>query len=230
LLNRLPKYCILTPVGSHKLYALEFYFNGINNLNYKPGLVVLAPDHEVRDTVDKLASEKLKVPHLTLKIIFDGERGSLRRICKAREELRMWFLNSKYGWALWLDSDISLHPDLPAKLLEYALKNKILSIFHGYPGRSFERGRTVWHGSGIILTHRYACQLARFLVTHIKSMNISEDFNFKSLLRGANSVIKSMYGFTTTIDLDLLPVKHYIRPGFRIITYKPSDFKTPKIK
>jgi len=225
LLNRLPRYCVLTPVGMHKLYALDFYFDGINKLNHKPDVVVLAPDHEVYEEVDRLASEKLTVPHITLKIRFEGEKGSLKRICKAREELRKWFLNSKHGWALWIDSDIALHPDLPAKLLEYAIKNKVLSIFHGYPGRAYGGKGIVWHGSGIILTHRYACQVARFMVTRFKNMNISEDYNFKSLLRGATPLVKHMFGFTITIDLDLLPVKHYIKSETGPVTYNPLTLK-----
>ena len=47
-----------------------------------------------------------------------AHRGSLDRICAAREILRKYFIHSGYKQALWVDSDIILPPETPEVLMD----------------------------------------------------------------------------------------------------------------
>jgi len=206
--RNLPKYVVLTPIGAHKLYALEEFFKHIARFNYKPEMVVVAPDPEILYDVLDLSDVLGELTLLVLLAEYPNVYHShLARITKARETLREWFLKSNYEYALWLDSDILAPPELPEKLLEVALETKAVVVRNGYPGRS----GVIWHGSACMLTHRYACEVGRFIVTSINGMNISEDYNFFSLIKGAEPIIKHKVKMNAIVTGNFVPVKHWMR-------------------
>jgi len=208
---KLPDYVILTPVGSYHLYALEDYVESILSLRHKPRLVAWAVDPETADEARSKA-KRLDENGIPVEVIvpeYGGAyRTSLERITIAREVLRAYALSTSYDWFLYINSDIMVHPDLPGAMLEVALKTKTLCLIHGYYGRE----KLVWHGGGIILAHRNALTVSRFMITYFyhngRRYNVSEDYNFKALLHYAEPYVKSVTGWYTIEYVDILPVKH----------------------
>lgn len=202
-------YVLLSPVGSTRLYAVEEFFKHINRFSYKPAKVVVCVDSETDKEMDRLSiTEPTR--------IWGNERlrrSLLPRIAFARERLRRYFLKkTKLNWALWLDSDILAPPELPEKLLQIAEEKNAILICNQYPGRGEEGFK--WSGSGCMLTHRIACDIGRFLVVNFevggRRRNISEDYNFFSLITGASGIIKRDTGKECRISGDFVAVRHWI--------------------
>lgn len=205
----IPEYALLSPLGSTRLYALEEFFMHVNRFSHKPAQVIVCVDSGIDKEMNRLginestrlrANERLRL-------------GDLPRIADAREKLRRYFLrNTKLDWALWLDSDVLAPPELPEKLLQVAEERNAILVCNRYPGRGEEGVK--WSGSGCILTHRIACDIGRFLVVNYdfegRRRNISEDYNFFSLITGAASIVKRDLGKECRISGDFVVVKHWI--------------------
>lgn len=205
----IPDYALLSPVGETRLYALEQFFKHIDRFSPKPAQTIVCVDSETDLEMDRLRIAEPTRLHGNEKL----RLGYLPRIADAREKLRRYFLrNTDLDWALWIDSDILAPPELPGKLLQVAEERNAILICNGYPGRS--REGLNWHGSGCMLTNRIACDVGRFLVVDFDigghRMNISEDYNFFSLITGAASLIKQYTGKECRISGDFVVVKHWM--------------------
>lgn len=199
-------YILLSPLGDTRAYATEEFFKHIGNFIYKPSEIVVCVEPKAEAELDRLSITGLTKLYGDLTL----QSSCLPRIAYAREKLREYFLNTSLDWALWLDSDILAPPELPEKLLQVADEKNSVLICNKYPGRGEEK----WSGSGCILTHRVACDVGRFMVVSLdagdRRKNISEDYNFFSLVTGAAPIIKRYTGKESRITGDFVTVKHWI--------------------
>ncbi len=199
------KYVFMSPIGITRRYALPYFLEGISRLDPAPDRVVFAVDSDApSDLVEELrsfADEILEIPAV-------DHPGLLSRISAAREALREWFLSSKYDLSFWLDSDIVVPPDLPLLLYRIHSATHHVVVVHCYPGRG---EGAIWHGSGVMLVHRYGAEIGRFIVTSVKGMHISEDYNFFSLVSGAEPLLEHYHGMRGVAKVCVRPdVRHYL--------------------
>jgi len=79
-----------------------------------------------------------------------------------------------------------------------------------------------------MLTHKFALEIGRFIITSMNNMNISEDYNFLSFIRGAEPLLKTYFGLKDVCQVNILPVKHFIYPNIILETsekvLKPLDY------
>jgi len=215
----LPSYILLTPIGKHKGYSLAEFFENITRFHPSPKEVAFCVGSKVLVNRFLPILKKSNIP-FTLLLFRKEEKvkktgGILHCIMESREILRKHFLKSGYEWALWLDSDIIPDPDCFLKLYLVAEKHKALVVNSGCPGRD---GR-IWHGAGLMLTHRIACQLSRFMVSSISTKeglkNFSEDFMFLSLIEAPGVIYftKLWTGRSGRVVGDFVSVKHVLAPG-----------------
>jgi hypothetical protein len=185
-----PDYILLSPIGEHKKYSVEDFITSIHNFEHKPSDIVFCVDLD-----SSLVSLKERKD---LTILFNPEifigPSYLERICSAREILRKYFIYGPHTWALWIDSDIIAPPETPDVLLDVAEKEDCLLVCNKYDGRTGHK----WSGSGVMLTHKYACTISRFWVGSIEDRNISEDFVFFSIFDQARHVLKMKSGKKNT--------------------------------
>ena len=211
-------YVLLSPIGATREYALDWFLDGVKQIS--PDYIVFAVDEDaplsLKSAVRDAANEVLTVPAV-------DRPGLLSRISAARELLREWFLRSKYSYSLWLDSDIVVPRELPGALWKIAETLGYVVVVHCYPGRP---STVVWHGSGIMLVHKFGAELGRFIVTSVNGMHISEDFNFFSLVSGAESIARQYHGRGGVLKVCIFPdVKHMVEPG-NVVTV-PADRTRP---
>lgn len=190
------RYVILTPLGSHKLYSIPEFLNRINGLDFPPDKLIFCIDSDQQ--IDILPTS----PNITVlknDIGIDTYPSSLIRICGARETLRKYFVkNTTVDHALWIDSDILISNNTIDKIFDIISRENPLLLNIGYPGRN---GR-LWHGGGLMATHKTACTLSRFVIPYIisagKRTNIgSEDYIFIKLLECNSKLISDRTDFTT---------------------------------
>lgn len=203
-----PDYALLSPVGGTRLYAVEQFFRHIDRFSHKPAQTIVCVDSETDLEMFRLGITEPTRLHGNERL----RRGYLPRIADAREKLRRYFLkHTNLDWALWVDSDILAPPELPDRLLQIAEKENSILICNQYPARGEEgKERRNWQGSGCMLTHRIACDIGRFLVTNFdfegRRRNISEDYNFFSLVTGSAPVV----GKGGRISGEFVVVKHWL--------------------
>ena len=202
------EYVFMSPIGKTRLYALDFFLESISRLQPAPSEVYFAVDSDIDPSV---LSQLREVATDVLVIPAEDTPGMLSRISAAREALRTKFLESPFELSLWIDSDIVVPPAFPQELIELFHAKKPAVLVHCYPGRG--EGR-VWHGSGIMLIHKIGAEVGRFIVTSAKGMHISEDYNFFSIVSGAEPILQKYFGFRGVLKVCFEPdISHYLYPG-----------------
>ena len=205
------EYMFVSPVGRTRTYALDFFLSGISHLRPSPAEIVFAVDSDldpkIAEKLREFATDVLTIPALNV------PPGMLDRISAARESLREYFFHNTndIDLSLWLDSDIVVPPDFPQNMLRVFSERRPAVLVHCYPGRGDGK---IWHGSGIMLMHRIGAEAGRFIVTSANGMHISEDYNFFSLVSGAEPILKRYFGFSGVLKICFEKrIRHYLYPG-----------------
>ena len=213
-------YIILTPIAHHKIYSLDRFLKNILSFTFLPKEIVFCSEPEDVITISKWESKlkrkdvKLVIFTLGPEVLVEAKKGSLERIKASREHLRHYFINSKFQWALWLDSDVIPESDTPKILSDIALSKKTLVVSSAYPGR----GEHSWTGIGCTLTKKEACTLSHFDVGYLypgtkNEKHLSEDFYFFAILEAGNPFIKQWTGWQARIEGNFTSVHHEIYQG-----------------
>ncbi len=199
------KYIVLSPVGRHRTRDIDDFLAALKALTPPPEEIILCFDTDAEFEWAALEGVTIKLsPSESL-----AHRGSLDRICAAREILRKYFINSEYKQALWVDSDILLPPETPTVLMEAMEKEQVWIVVNKYQGRNDR----MWCGSGVMLTHRNACTASRFWVGNIIDENgvekhLSEDFVFFAIFDQGKMLFKLWTGRSGRTCREFVKVEH----------------------
>lgn len=202
---KIPDYIILTPTAPFKLYSLDRFLKNALSFNPKPKEMVFCLEPEIKRKIaewrNKLKSKKIKLVILELEpeIVKKYPACDKRKLTFAREKLRKYFLKSPYDWAPWLDCDIMPEKEVAKKLLKIALSEKYIAVNNGYLSR-FSDGLKIF-GIGCTMTHRIACELAKFFIAPLKDFKgktikeLCDDFWFLGMLSLVNRMIEKLLGW-----------------------------------
>lgn len=203
---RVPEYIILTPTAPFKLYSLERFLKNIISFRPRPKEMVFCAESgaisEIKKWKTKLKNKGIKLVILKLKpeIIKKFPGYNIKKLTYSRENLRNYFINSKYEWALWLDCDIIPEPNVFKVLLKIAQSEKCLVITNEYRSRMTEG--LIIPGTGCTLTHKAACMFAKFQIASLiwkekEVGRLADDFWFFVMLSTADSWIKKWIGWSS---------------------------------
>jgi len=200
----LPEYITLTPIGDHKEKYLMDFLGSLRSLDPPPVERVVCLDLDTSLPLEIFTEEKI-----LFSPAIDAQRTSLERICYAREILRNYFLKTKVDYALWIDSDILVPPEIFKVLYEVMEKKKVWIVVNKYLGSP----TNYWCGSACMLTHRQACMASRFWVGEILTpegeiKHLSEDFIFFSIFDQGGPFLKLWTGRSGRVCDQFVTVKH----------------------
>ncbi len=199
------EYIVLSPVGHYRTKDIKDFLKALKNLTPPPAEIVLCFDIGCEFDHTALQGVTIKLsPSM-------GHRGSLERICEAREILRKHFIYGKYDQALWVDSDIILPPETSRVLMDVMEDKKVWIVVNKYQGR----GEELWCGSGVMLTHRNACTASRFWVGNIidkdgVEKHLSEDFVFFAIFDQGRFLLDLWTGRSGRVCDEFVKVEHRI--------------------
>lgn len=200
------EYVVLSPVGHYRTKYLEDFLEALKVLAPPPAEIVLCFDLDSEFDYKKLQGVTIKLsPSM-------GRRGSLERICEAREILRNHFISGPYNQALWVDSDIIIPPETPRVLYDVMEDKKVWVVVNKYQGR----GEELWCGSGLMLTHRQACTASRFWVGIImdrdgNEKHLSEDFVFFAIFDQGRFLLDLWTGRSGRVCSEFVKVEHRLK-------------------
>lgn len=208
-MSDIPPYIVLSPVGDHKAPYVNEFISASRALVPPPDKIVLCLD---LDTSIKITDSNNVVVRYSPAI--DVSRGDLERICMAREILRNYFIYhpQKYEYALWIDTDIMVPPNIMEVLYKVSVDTPALVVVNRYQGRN----EGYWSGSGVMLTHRISCEASRFWVGKIYDENgeekhLSEDLIFFALFDQGNPFIKMWTGRCGRVSDRYVDVDHRLK-------------------
>jgi len=196
------KYVLLSPVGKTRVSHLEEWVNAAKKLTPPPEEIVVCVDVD-RDFDVPEGITALESP------VVDYYKGHLERICSAREALRRYYLEKKYPFALWVDSDIIVPQETPEVLYNVWREANVYVVVNKYQGR----GDRLWCGSGVMFMERNACLLSRFWVSYIftpegEEKHLSEDFIFFAIFDQGKHMLKEWSGKGGRVCDEFVQVEH----------------------
>jgi len=199
------KYIVLSPVGDHRTKWIDEFIDALKAQTIPPDEIVLCVDLDTNKEIERDDVKFLYSPEIGI------SRSQLDRICTAREILRNYFIYGKYDFALWVDSDIIVPPELAETLYQVMETRQALIVVNQYQGRSGPESR--WSGSGVMLTHRVACTASHFWVgriidKHGVEKHLSEDLMFFSIIDQGSRFIKRWSGRSGRICKEFVIVSH----------------------
>lgn len=199
-----PEYIILTPTAPFKLYCLDRFLKNVISFQPKPKEIVFCIEPEMKPEISRWKKElnkqgiKLVIFTLEKEIIDKFPEQSIKKLTYSREHLRHYFVDSSYKWALWLDSDVIPESNVAKVLLKIAQSEKYLVVANEYRSRGTEG--LIIRGMGCTLTHKAACEFAKFQIASFiwnkKEVRcLADDFWFFAMLSSADWCLKELIGW-----------------------------------
>jgi len=207
------KYIAVTLVGGHKLYSMPLFFEHLLNLNTLPELLLISTTKEIFDKCMEVYTGN--VPVVWIHGEEDTGNDMIVSTTSAREALRKAVLERGYEWALWLDNDMLVPPDLWEKFCILRDREPELVLVNSYhPAR--QDYTDIRHGMATTFTHRDALAGFPFVRAEIRGNHYGDDQIWLHAIRS----FRSRKG-VKTLTGKFFDVKHMVEDG-RIKSFKPE--------
>jgi len=206
-------YIAVPLVGGHKLYSMPLFFDYLLKLDTSPQELLISTTKEIFDKCMTVYTGSLPVTWI------HGEEDlgndMIASTTSAREALRQGIIKRDYEWALWLDNDMLVPPDLWEKFCILRDREPTLILVNSYhPAR--QDYTDIRHGMATTFTHRDALAAFPFLRCQIRGENYGDDQIWLSVIKSYRNRRK-----TKTLSGKFFDVKHMVEDG-RIKSFKPE--------
>jgi len=199
------KYVCVTLVGGHKLYSMPLFFEYIGKLQTLPQEIWVSCTKKIYDECMKAYNLDIPIKHLH----GEGDLGDdyIHSTTAAREAIRQEIAQSDYDWALWLDNDMLVPPDMIEKFQLLLQKTPDLLMVNAYhPAR--QDGIRIRHGLGSSFISKEMMAAYPFMMATIRGKNLGDDYLWKIMMTQFKSIFK--FSILSGIYFD---VKHLTKDG-----------------